>query len=171
MSEAHRRFARALDGARALVVKPVGSEAWFLNYPFWPWRRKSADRERLDLLRLLLAEAPACGFWVDDDHYEKLSAAIGVERQSSTSRAPWLFVPAEDALRSLGQLYEGNWCLFLFDRTPIEPPPAPRDLGMDPDTVRQCLNELGASVAVLSLPDDLEWLVVLAAGEVEAPPA
>ncbi len=169
MSEAYRRFARALRNACALVVKPVGSGAWFLNYPFRPWRRTLADRERLDLLRLLLPEAPVCGFLVDDDHYETLLAAIGVERSVPTSQAPWLFLPTEDALRSLDQLYEGNWSLFLFDRTPTEPPPVPRGLGLDPDTVRQCLDELGASVAVLSLPDDLEWLVVLAVREVEPP--
>lgn len=170
MSQAHRRFAQALKGARALVVKPVGPEAWFLNYPFRPWRRKSADRERLELLRLLLAEAPVCGFCLDDDLYEKLSAVIGVERQLSTEWAPWLFAPADEALRSLGQLYEGNWCLILFDEAPSEPPRVPHDLGMDSGKIRRWLKESRGSAAVLSLPDDLEWLVVLSGPEDQATP-
>ena len=161
MSEARPRFARALQKVRSLVVEPAGPKAWFLNYPLWPWRQKAADRKRLDLLRILMAEAPVCGFCVDEDQYERLSAANGGVHGQSASGAPWVFASDEDAIALIGQLYEGNWCLFLFDRHPSEPPPVPRDFDLDPARVRQWLEVQGASAGVLSLPDDLEWLVVL----------
>ena len=162
MTSPRRQFRRAIEGVEALAVKPAGPDAWFLDWPFLPWRQKRADLERRDLFRLLLAHEPVCGFCLDSDQRRDLLADIGIKRVTSPDWPPWLFMQADDAVQSLDHLYVGDWCLFLFDRLPPEPPPAPQHLVTEAATIRQFIQDIGASVCVLSFPDDREWLVVFA---------
>ena len=161
MSAAHRGFERALGGVRSLVVKPAGPKAWYLNYPFRPWRWGEADRERLQLLELLAADWPVCGFCLDEEERRGLSTAIGADRLPSPDWPPWLFLRGNDAVRSIEHLYVGDWCLFLFDRLPKEAPPLPLDFRSDAGRLTQWTEDIGASAGVLSVPDDREWLLVL----------
>lgn len=156
------RIAQAIEDLRALAVKRRGPNAWHVDYPFAPWRRRAAAQERQDLLCRMLTDETIGAFLIDPVDREYLSDDIAIIESPSLEPSPWLFVRGEDVGRAFSDLYIGGWGLFLLNGIPGKPLPSPDALNIKETlVVGNLLEDVGAYACVLSWPDDIEWTIVV----------
>lgn len=123
---------------------------WHLSLPISPWKRSSAERERILVIDRITAALPLRILWLSD--------------LAGEGKAGWHRLSAGEALsRFKDDLLDGGWGLFFFsahstvtidlDRIPVGPTSA--------DAALRTLQDLQARAGIWSRVDNNEWLVAM----------
>jgi hypothetical protein len=138
---------RLLDEANQLRVNEEKPHCWLVRLPFWPWRHRAAFAQRRELISRLLRLHDTVALGVTNDDNVRSDEVLW-----RVSRAAAFTLSTEDEIEF------GAWILVFFHQ---EPPSAlPSSLSIRCEDLQVMLAEMMASAAVVSLPDDAEWIIV-----------
>jgi len=137
-----------LRDAGPLRVNEERPHCWSVRLPAL-WRRRAAAARRRELIGRLLST---------HEH-----VALGVVPDTGRDGISWNVSKGREFVWPTGdEIGFGSWALILFRRrAPLE---LPATVGIRCQEVQQLLRAVEGSVAVVSLPDDDEWLVAEAVG-------
>jgi RHS repeat-associated protein len=150
-------FLNRLQYVRARPIK--GTSVFKIEEAKALWNKGRSEDEKRELLRLLCLQFPVAAVLLDpmdEDIQEELSGVEGVEQRGRA-----LILPSERIPNASKRLYRGNWVLFLFASMSAGPEVFPSEVPTEPRALQDMLSQIGASVAIVSEPDDSDWLLAL----------
>jgi hypothetical protein len=142
------RLADQLAGLRSIRQKMLEPSCWLIKVPRTPWAWKQAVTERDTLLRGLLDLYRAAALSLPDD---SLRIEDRLKWRIYTDNVPAIRTELIDA---------SSWVLLLYFQSIADYTALPKQMGIKCNELRQVLMLTYADLLVLSLPDDIEWLLV-----------
>jgi len=139
------KIASLLSGLRYLRVNATEPHCWLLTLPRLR-KHAQADAERDALLSQLLVTFRGAVWGIPHETKDEINWSVSIDYGPA--------VPPE-----LEESY-GNWALLLFTQkiSKFDPPPQLK-LGIKCRDLQEALRLSGADVIIVSLPDDIEWMV------------
>jgi hypothetical protein len=133
-----------LASCRILRYKQLKPSCWLLSLPRTPWRWKRALLER----DALIADI-ACQY---------RTAALGTDEPMEAQIA-WRVL---DEIQTVGRELpgSGSWLLLMFDGVAPDFRSLPERVTGECQDLQAVLTKVRARTGILSLPDDIEWIVV-----------
>ena len=146
----HERYSQNRNTAgslRYLRVRAKRPGCWLLTLPRVRTHAQ-ADAERDALLFRLRRSYRGAVWGIPSETRDQINWCVSIIEDS-------LAVPPE-----LSESY-GDWALLLFAQKILKfDPPLQLKLGIKCQDLQETLHASGADVIILSLPDDIEWMVV-----------
>jgi hypothetical protein len=150
-------FLKRLQYVRAQPIKD--SSVFSIKEAKALWNSGRSDEEKRELLDLLCVQFPFAALvldHMDEDNQDELSGIEGAERRGGA-----LILPSERIPKASERLYRGNWLLFLFASMSAIPRAFPSEVPTELTALQDMLLQIGASIAIVSEPDDSEWLLAM----------
>jgi hypothetical protein len=123
-------------------------------------RAKLADQQRAQFTNDLRRQLPFILLWLESGQAHGIRN-IGNSPAVANNGAEFWVVPQTTSMNELlPQLFEGSWGMFFFVRRPEPLPSPPVPLLPEETNAADPLRLTGAQVAILSDPDDVDWLVL-----------
>ena len=120
---------------------------------------KKAGAQKVDFIQQLFGLCPIRLIWLKNVD-KGLAKALGNPLSTSGEANLWMLSDTISLPQFLDGLFEGGWAMFFLRNSPQHKPTPPEFLPTKLEDVRILLRAFGASAAILSWYDDIEWQIV-----------
>jgi hypothetical protein len=151
-----------LENLPKWIVRPTSDPKIFhVTTNSWvPFRARLADERRIEFVTALRRELPFLLLWLEKGRANDVLKNAGSPAVSNADVEFWLVPETLPINQLLPKLREGEWGIFFFAKRPehLPFPPVPLMPSRQP-RASDLLGLTGAHAAIVSEPDDTDWLV------------
>ena len=140
-------------------VKSTATGIFKISHKLMIGTGSRVDSDKREVLRALASQFPRVVLTLDpmdDDIEAEIRESEGIHSASHS-----LSLSNEGLLKYYPRLYRGNWVALLFTSDHPNVEALPESFPSDPRALQQLVEQVAASAAIVSEPDDTAWTLIL----------